>query len=369
MTSRGSGRRRASALLGAAKVEIVCPPMADLPPLPPQVPSGWYQDPKDPAKARYWTQGVRGGWGEKARRDVTARPVPSQEALLELVRVAQEAEAARMSRTACRVCGSPATLGAMCAACGQPIQSDADLVTPSAWKGYIGTPIATNRQLVAQLAAWLAEPVEAALVVSFGGGSGKAASAIGAMMAGALLPGSSIVEDVIIGTAAGRVSGRVNVPKSQGGRLTSRMALSIGGAGLVLLELGQGGLVPKGELWRCSYGQIARIEDVDMPLARRFRIRPVRGQPFDLDGQARSRDVAQHVQLMRRHVGGAAKQAPAQVPDPNTQSDEPLESVAPPEDALQQLERLARLRNDGALTEAEFQLARRPYVKRLTEGT
>ena len=336
--------------------------MADLPPLPPQVPSGWYQDPNDSAKARYWTQGVGGGWGEKARRDVTAQSVPSQEALLELERVA------RLPRV-CRACGAGATPGAMCMACGQPIRSGGDLVAASTWKASVEGPIPTNSQLVARVAAWLAEPVEASLVVSFAGGSGKAASAVGAAMAGALLPGSSLFDDVIIGTAAGRVSGRLNVPKSQGDRLTSRMALSIGDANLVLLELGRGGLVPKGELWRCSYGQIARIEDVNMPLARRFRIRPVTGQPFDLDGQAGSSGVAQHVQLMRRHVGGARKQALAQVPDPYPENAEPPESAVPVENAMQQLERLTQLRNEGTLTEEEFQLARRPYVKRLTGGT
>jgi hypothetical protein len=72
---------------------------------------------------------------------------------------------------------------------------------------------------------------------------------------------------------------------------------------------------------------------------------------------------------MRRRVGGTRKQVPLRVPDPSAQNAEPRESAAPTNDALQQLERLTQLRNSGALTEDEFQLARQPYVKRLIDGT
>lgn len=38
------------------------------------------------------------------------------------------------------------------------------------------------------------------------------------------------------------------------------------------------------------------------------------------------------------------------------------------DDPMSQLERLAKLRDAGALTEQEFQAARAPYVARLTRG-
>jgi hypothetical protein len=40
----------------------------------------------------------------------------------------------------------------------------------------------------------------------------------------------------------------------------------------------------------------------------------------------------------------------------------------PPTDAVTQLDRLSKLRESGALSEAEFQAAKAPLIKQLTEG-